>query len=199
MIARVHKMITSSKPWLILFCVTEQLTLAQYLERNTVKKSIWITLVATILIPAFAQAGRAENNFYTGGPVEERAAMMSPEKTAYQEALRAEHQCVSEHQRDYSSACSKLFLATVRAQQNFGYFIATGEGAPRNRPVAAKTADLEQTEQEWPDNVIKAIVARNPYWTSAQKAEQIKLYMYSHSCTDCLQQQSADLHLDRWK
>jgi hypothetical protein len=164
-----------------------------------VNKSIWITLAATIMIPALMQAAHAESSFYAGGHVEERAAMMSPEKTAYQEALREEHQCVSEHERDYSSACSKLFLATVRAQQKFGYFIATGDDATQYRPVVAKSVDLEQPEQEWPHNVIKAIVARNPYWTPAQKAEQIRLYMYSHSCPDCLQQQSADLHFDHWK
>jgi hypothetical protein len=150
-----------------------------------VKKSIWITLVATIMFSASVQAARAEGNFNAGGSVEERAAMMSPEKTAYQEAQRAEHQCVSEHQRDYSSACSRLFPATVRAQQNFGHFIATGEHALQYRPVAAKAVEPEQTDQEWPDNVMKAIVARNPNWTPAQKAEQLKLYMYSHSCAGC--------------
>jgi hypothetical protein len=100
------------------------------------------------------------------------------EKTAYQEALREEHRCISEHKSDYMSACSKLFMATVRAQQNFGHFIATGESAPLNR---AKSVEPELTDQEWPDDVIKAIVARNPYLTPAQKAEQIKLYKYSHS------------------
>jgi len=104
--------------------------------------------------------------------------MASPEKTAYQQALREEHHCISEHKSDYRSACSKLFLATVRAQQNFGHFIATGENAPQNR---AKPVEPELTDQEWPDDVIKAIVARNPYLTPAQKAEQIKLYKYSHS------------------
>ena len=149
------------------------------------KNPTWITLAATIAISAFAQAASAEGGFSAGGTVEERAAVMSPEKTAYQEALKNEHQCVSEHQRDYGTACSKLFLATVRAQQNYGYFIATGEAAPQYRPVAAKQAASGQTDREWPDNVIKAIVARNPYWTAAQKAEQIKLYQYSHSCPGC--------------
>ena len=153
--------------------------------RNTVKKSTWIPLVATIAISAFAQAACAEGGFNAGGTVEERAAMTSPEKTAYQEALKNEHRCVSEHQSDYGTACSKLFQATVRAQQNFGYFIATGETAPQYRPAAAKQVASGQTDREWPDNVIKAIVARNPYWTPAQKAEQIKLYQYSHSCPGC--------------
>jgi hypothetical protein len=150
-----------------------------------VKKSIWITLAATIIIPAYVQVAHAESNFNAGGHVEERAAMTSPEKTAYQKALREEHQCVSEHQTDYSSACSKLFLETVRAQQNFGYYIATGEDAPQYRTTLVRTAETGQTEREWPENVIKAIVARNPYWTPAQKAEQIKLYKYSHSCPNC--------------
>lgn len=149
------------------------------------KKSIWITLVATIMFSASVQAARAEGNFNAGGSVEKRAAMMSPEKTAYQDAQRAEHQCVSEHQKDYSSACSKLFLATVRAQQNFGHFIATAEHAPQYRQVAAKPAELEQADQEWPDDVIKAIVARNPNWTPTQKAEQLRMYKYSHSCAGC--------------
>jgi hypothetical protein len=150
-----------------------------------VKKSIWITLVATVMFSASVQAARAEGNFYAGGPVEERAAMMSAEKTAYREALREEHQCVSEHQRNYNSACAKSFLATVRAQQNFGHFIATGEHAPQYRPVVAKSVEPEQTDQEWQDDVIKAIVARNPNWTPAQKAEQLKMYKYSHSCAGC--------------
>lgn len=149
------------------------------------KKSIWLNLAATIMFSASVQAARAEGNFTAGGPVEERAARMSPEKTAYQEAQRTEHQCVSEHQRDYSSACSKLFEATVRAQQNFGHFIATGEHAPQFGPVAAKAAEPEKTDQEWPDDVIKAIVARNPNWTPTQKAEQLRLYTYSHSCAGC--------------
>jgi hypothetical protein len=146
-----------------------------------VEKSIWITLAATVMFSASVQAAHAESNYYDGGSVEERAAMKSPEKTAYLEALREGHQCASEHQRDHSSACSKLFLATVRAQQNFGHFIATGEHAPQYRPVAADPVVAEQTDQEWPDDVIKAILARNPYLTSAQKAELLKLYRYSHS------------------
>jgi hypothetical protein len=137
------------------------------------------------MFSASAQAARAEDNFSAGASVEERAGMMSPEKSAYQEAQREEHQCVSEHQRDYKSACSNLFLATVRAQQNFGHFIATGEHAPQFRSIAAIPAGSEQTDQEWPVNVIKAIVARNPNWTPAQKAEQLKLYKYSHSCAGC--------------
>jgi hypothetical protein len=146
-----------------------------------VKKSIWITLLATFTYSGFVQSACAEGNHSAGGSVEARAAMPSPEKTAYQEALKEEHQCISEHKRDYRSACSKLFLATVRAQQNYGHFIATGENAPQYRPVAAKPAEPVLTDQEWPDDVIKAIVARNPYLTPAQKAEQIKLYKYSHS------------------
>ena len=185
MIIRVRKLITPSTVADSFLCAQRLNFSALFIGRNTVKKSIWITLAATIMFSASVQAARAEGDFYAGGPVEERAAMMSPEKTAYQEALREEHQCVSEHQRDYSSACSKSFLATVRAQQNFGHFIATGEHAPRYRPVAAKPVDLEQTDQEWPEDVIKAIVARIPYWTPAQKAEQLKLYKYSHSCAGC--------------
>jgi hypothetical protein len=186
MTVRVHKLITPSLPWPIQFYVTRQLNFgALFTGRNTVKKSIWITLTATIMFSASVQAAHAEGNFRASGPVEERAAMMSPEKTAYQEAQRAEHQCVGEHQRDYSSACSKLLLATVRAQQNFGHFIATGEHAPEYRPVAAKPKDLQQADQEWPDDVIKAIVARNPNWTTSQKAEQLRLYRYSHSCAGC--------------
>jgi hypothetical protein len=145
------------------------------------KKSIWISFLATIMTSAFLQAACAEGNFHAGGSVEELAAKPSTEKTAYQEALREEHQCVSEHKRDYSSACSKLFLATVRAQQNFGHFIATGIVASQHLPIEAKPMEPELTDQEWPDDVIKAIVARNPYLTPAQKAEQIKLYKYSHS------------------
>jgi hypothetical protein len=137
--------------------------------------------MATIIVSAFVQAACAEGNFHAAGSVEERAAMNSPEKTSYQEALKEEHQCVSEHKTDYSSACSKLFLATVRAQQNFGHFIATGEDAPQYRTIEAKPMEPELTDQEWPDDVIKAIVARNPYLTPAQKADQIKLYKYSHS------------------
>jgi hypothetical protein len=168
------------------FCVAQRRNFgALFIGRNTVKKSIWISLATTIMFSASVQTASAEGNFHAGGPVEERAAMMSLEKTAYQDALRDEHQCVSEHQRDYSSACSKLLLATVRAQQNFGHFIATGEHVPQYRPVVAKSAEPEQTDQEWPDDVIKAIVARNPYWTPAQKAEQLKLYKYSHSCAGC--------------
>jgi len=150
-----------------------------------VKKSIWITLAATIIFSASVQAARAGENVYAGSRVEERAAMMSPEKTAYQEAQQAEHQCVSEHQRDYSTACSTLFQATVRAQQNFGHFIATGEHASQLRPVVAKSVEPRQADQEWPVDVIKAIVARNPNWTPTQKAEQLRLYKYSHSCADC--------------
>ena len=154
------------------------------------KKSIWITLAAAIIFSASAHAARAGENAYTGSLVEQRAAMASPEKTAYQEAQRAEHQCVSEHQKDYSAACSRLFQSTVRAQQNFGRFIATGEHASQFRPVAAQAVESNsvesgQSEQEWPVDVIKAIVARNPNWTPTQKAEQLRLYKYSHSCADC--------------
>jgi hypothetical protein len=186
MIVRVHKLITPSLPQLIVFCVAQRLNFsALFIGKNTVKKSIWITLVTTIMFSASEQAARAEGDFHAGGPVEERAAMMSPEKAAYQKAQTEEHQCVSEHQSDYSSACSKSFLATLRAQQNFGHFIATGEHVPQYRLVAAKPVEPGQTDQEWPEDVIKAIVARIPYWTSAQKAEQLKLYKYSHSCAGC--------------
>jgi hypothetical protein len=186
MIVRVHQLITPSLPRLILSCVAQRLNFsALFIGKDTVKKSIWITLAATIMFSASVQAARAEGDFYAGGPVEERAAMMSPEKAAYQKAQTEEHQCVSEHQRDYSSACSRSFLATLRAQQNFGHFIATGDHAPQFRPVAAKPVEPEQTDQEWPEDVIKAIIARIPNWTPAQKAEQLKLYKYSHSCAGC--------------
>lgn len=149
------------------------------------KNSTLITSVVMMMFTAFVQTSRAEGNLYEGGSVEARAARTSPEKTAYLKAQREEHQCAAKHKTDSRSACSDAYQATVRAQQHFGRFLATGEHTSQFRLVSTNASEPEQADQEWQYDVIKAIVARDRYLTPAQKAQQLRMYKYSHSCAAC--------------
>ena len=118
--------------------------------------------------------------FYQGRPMEIRAAMLSPEKVALEQARKDVAECQAEHQLDYGSACAKVYAEGARAGMNYSHFVATGEHAPTYQPGAKpyEPKPIKYNEAEERAGFVKAVQGFDG--TAKWKADTIEAYDVSH-------------------